>query len=488
MGEQSLGIVGGGISGLAVAYYAVKNGQDPKNITVYEASGRFGGQIMTEQTSGMNANMGAEFIDKEHTKLIELAKELNIPLIKATDQDRATFQTPDGKKISSDEFFKKYEPIAARIRADKQEVAANPKGELAKRLNNMSAEEYLKVLGDSVPVVEHRNFWQRFVALFSSDNNRVDPDIIAMVGSAFAAEFGQPASKASALQLVHEAGSEPGAIIESGCDFRVEGGTERLIQALQAKLTEQGVEFKPGSEITSIAKNDGGSLNLDFKDGNSVQQDRVIMALPAYELAQINGLENLGFSADDKQFWSNLQYTDSMKVTIRTKHDIPNENFFSNNRFEVWTSAPGTVTFLINNDGGSATERLQEVLEGYARAQGTTASRLFGDAQEYMQKGNISISKPGKRPCYTSPGIGQALRLENMDISLARLAANNVGIAGTFLPVITKGGGVALGFMNNGVESAEVAVKNVLCEKEATMQKMIEKQQQRGRDSGATIY
>lgn len=467
MSEKTLGIVGGGISGLTAAYYAMKNGQNPKNIVIYEADNRLGGQVMNGVVDGKIVNKGPEFIDSDQVKLLKLCEELGVPLKSASDQTTIVFQKVNGDIMQSKDFFAAYNPIFEQIRLDKLEIAAQPNGDLAKHLNSISMEQYLQELGDVVPAIANRSLLGKMWDTVTFNKNRVDPEIIKMAARTFSSEAGQPPDKVSALQFVHEASSKPDSFLNSDCAYRVEGGTEQLIHKLREKLEAAGVQFHTGNEATSVAKNQDGTINLALNtkspDGMSQQNathDTLIMALPAYDLAQIGGLDSLGFSP----LASKLQYTSSMKVTIKVNPDmvdkIPNENFFANDGFQSWVSAPGTMTFLINTDPNSKNPdaRVKSVLETYARAYNLKADDIFDSSH-----GNYTVTNPKKTPCYATPAIGQAIALENFQSDIKKLNDNGIFITGTFFPSRSETGeSLGIGFMENGADRSYQVAEEIM--------------------------
>ena len=68
-------IVGGGISGLFLAYKLVDTGL---NILVLESSNRFGGRIQTFKQDSIQFECGAARFHKSHAKLLSLIHELNL--------------------------------------------------------------------------------------------------------------------------------------------------------------------------------------------------------------------------------------------------------------------------------------------------------------------------------------------------------------------------------------------------------------------------
>lgn len=70
-------IIGGGITGLYLAYQLIKQGN---TVTIYEISNRLGGRILTERIEDYWFNMGAaRYLPSEHTLLVSLISELKLP-------------------------------------------------------------------------------------------------------------------------------------------------------------------------------------------------------------------------------------------------------------------------------------------------------------------------------------------------------------------------------------------------------------------------
>src|SRR5688572_27012153 len=93
-------IVGGGITGLATAYYLSRTGVD---YTLYEASSRLGGMLKTEVVSTPNGDFLAECGPDGYLSTkpwaSELAHELGIgdQLLGSTDERRKTYVLVGGK-------------------------------------------------------------------------------------------------------------------------------------------------------------------------------------------------------------------------------------------------------------------------------------------------------------------------------------------------------------------------------------------------------
>tara|TARA_Y100000389_G_C17445954_1_gene511611 strand:+ start:40 stop:1623 length:1584 start_codon:yes stop_codon:yes gene_type:complete len=68
-------IVGGGISGLFMAYKLSETGS---NILLLESSGRWGGRVYTKKEKGVQFELGAARISSKHTKILSLLNELGL--------------------------------------------------------------------------------------------------------------------------------------------------------------------------------------------------------------------------------------------------------------------------------------------------------------------------------------------------------------------------------------------------------------------------
>ncbi|WP_200889534.1 flavin monoamine oxidase family protein [Cohnella kolymensis] len=77
-GSGRIVIIGAGLAGLSCAYELKKAGY---NAEIYEASERVGGRCWTRRgdfENGQLAEHGGEFIDSNHTHMLQLAQEFNL--------------------------------------------------------------------------------------------------------------------------------------------------------------------------------------------------------------------------------------------------------------------------------------------------------------------------------------------------------------------------------------------------------------------------
>ena len=458
--QKNLAIIGGGISGLTAAYYAIQNGQPPSSITIYEAANRLGGKIQTGYlNNGTPVNMGAEFIDSDHTHILELCRELGVPLNQSTDQGTELFLRPNGKVMKGEDFHAAYQPLAERILADKQEIQNNPDSARAQHLYSLSLNDYITELRHSTPVIEQPNFAQRAKNFIMRRDNLVSAEVATMAMQAFASEAGQPPRHVSALQFLQEASSELGSFLDSDCAYRVEGGTEKIIDALSKHLQEQGVQIVQQAKLEAVDKTDDGT-SLAFGNGMG-KASQVIFALPTYAYKNIAGLETLGITPQVKQFVDETQYTNSVKFIVKMKDGVPppNANMFANHGFQAWSSGDSEMTFLANADKlkkMSPTQLIEQVTKSYANGIGTKPEALFD-----LAPGNVVFNNPGQNACYATPAPGKAMPMLHLEDALGKMADHGAAMVGTFLPVQTDSG-CGLGFMECGAASASRAIERLV--------------------------
>lgn len=433
-------VVGAGIAGLTAAKKLADKGYE---VDIFDSANRTGGKIRTvRMKDGQIADLAAEFIDTTQTNLIELCKQLNVPLIPTMEEGSLTcrFSIAGGQVLNTQQFASYYAPITAQINADKQAIRQDPAGMRAQALDGMSVKQYLEDLA-------------------SRTNPRVPEQIIHVVQQGYAAERSRPATGLSALQFVYDAGKEPEDFIDSDCMYRVQGGTGRLIEALTDDLQRKGVRFHLGNKVTEVAKKDGQfTLKTANVQISSAPYDQIIMAAPPHVVPTITGIENLGLGTGDIDLLQQAQFTHNTKITIKTNIPVKNDGFtISQLGYQAWHRAPGEVVFLIGDDlpiKYKPTELLHVVLEDYARTRGLTADQLFDKSQ-------ISFGGPNpQHPCYVAPAPGQVLKLQKLAEKFDQLASQGVGFVGTYIPQ-QEPGSRTCGYMADGVASAERAVERL---------------------------
>lgn len=455
-------VVGGGISGLISAWGLTQQGYA---VDVYEAADRLGGKIQTDTSGQLGkavVNLGAEFIDSEEKQphMVALCKELGIRLIKAKDQNNEEFLLTNGTRLTPEQFYAAYEPLAAKIRADKaalMQTTTTPDGQAqeawtqrAAHLNTLSLKDYLNELSSTLTP-------QELQAMNSVPGGA--QAMLETVAKIYVSECGQDIEKASALQFVNEAGAEPESFFSSDCAYRVEGGTEKIINALEEKLKAAGAHIHTKAPVEEVSKTETGvKLKLQNSPEKTLDYDNVVVALPLPALGKLQGLESFGLEEADRKLIQDGQYTHSSKFFVPMKEGVtaPEKCLYTGDGFEAWTSEPSMMTFLAGGEKLNemkGTKLINYTLEKYAAAHGMKAEDMFDMNPQHMVFGGPNLAKP----CYASPAPGQAMGLSGLWHRFSQMAEQGLGVVGTFLPVRGEEGGhpaFSIGFMESGAASA----------------------------------
>ena len=88
--ESDIIIIGAGLTGLTIAYYLR---QQNLKVHIVEARERIGGRIYTKYSKNLAPQeMGATWLGKKHSALVELLQELNIGIFKQELSDKAIYE------------------------------------------------------------------------------------------------------------------------------------------------------------------------------------------------------------------------------------------------------------------------------------------------------------------------------------------------------------------------------------------------------------
>jgi monoamine oxidase len=247
-------IVGGGLAGLTAAYYLKKAGL---TATVYEASERLGGRILSANLEGQVVNLGASFINSDHQDMLELVKEFNLDLIDRHNDIVATRYYLDKRFIEEGELVTQLTPFLKQIEEDRQLLEKDDQ-QYALLLDQLSVQEYLDKNQDKIPTNYLRNLLENLIR----------------------SEYGVEPENSSALQLIYLRPQIKDNRLEllgsSDERFMVAGGNSQLIKALARELAGQIQTRKP---LIGLEKRDIYYL-LTFADKSTQEADWVILALP----------------------------------------------------------------------------------------------------------------------------------------------------------------------------------------------------------------
>lgn len=261
-------IVGAGASGLSAAFHLKKEfGLDAQ---VYEASDRIGGRIYTKVQPGIKVELGASFVDQDHTLLISLAKELGLELAALKDTGRnGRIYLFDNKTLDMSELFETFLPTLKRIQEDINQIEKERSllayNELSKKeleLDQLSIKDYLEML-------------------------HAPSMFVRLVDATQFTEYGARIHKLNALSLLdlisidldNKQFTMDGQLGDEG--HKIDGGNSLIPEKLAQSLN---YPVYLGYQLTEIAHNEkSNTYSLDFYHNKSIEKieaDYVILALP----------------------------------------------------------------------------------------------------------------------------------------------------------------------------------------------------------------
>ena len=95
---KRIGIVGGGMAGVAAAYFLARSGAGAEvEATLFEASGRLGGIVETVREGGFVVECGPDGWVTEKPWALEVARELGLEVQYSLDEGRKTYIRLDGR-------------------------------------------------------------------------------------------------------------------------------------------------------------------------------------------------------------------------------------------------------------------------------------------------------------------------------------------------------------------------------------------------------
>ncbi len=452
-GRGKVLILGAGLSGLSAAYELKKN-KIP--FRVYEGSERFGGRVRTVRSVNVSqqvADLGGERIESDHDAILDLTKELSVPVIERNPAEGSLLyaqkQWWSGK--SANQAQQKMQKIFLQLANDaygnspqvlnQQNFKHFPK---ALYLDEMSAEELIKKV-----------------------SKQLEPWQILFLQKQCLVHWGVGAEKISALHLVHWLRDH--FRLGEQKYYKISGGagtlTEALYDRINGVLPSQGVQF--GYKLTEIElENDYYVLSFTSPKGHvEIQAQNVICTLPATMLRQVKGWQNIAMSDNRKQLISEQELGSHSKLVTSYNNRFWKDNLPFVAGANILTDLKTLAIMEAGDPVDLGTDTVHGLLEAYyAGDVGAEAGPhlLQNKMQDLAALGfknisfeNIDILQNWKKNpwslgsrSYLGPGQFQKIEMELPQSTTWFFAGDtdNPGLAGT---------------MNGAVRSAQRAVRYI---------------------------
>ena len=261
--RRNIAVVGGGISGLSAAYFALQNGH---NVSLYESSDQLGGLAASFDLNGHTIEKYYHFICGGDQKLIELANRLDIGnMVKFQVSKTALFFNGQYYPFTTPLDLMKFSPISlsSRLRFGFNILYSKYTKEWEK-LDTLSGYEWLcQRIGEEA----YNAIWHPLLKI----------------------KFGKYYDKISAAWVWHRihrvASSRKSAFSEEKMGY-FEGGSQTLISALENHIEQSGRSIYLNAKIQAITK-ENQTFKLMLDSGQQVSCDTVVLAVPLPVAAEI---------------------------------------------------------------------------------------------------------------------------------------------------------------------------------------------------------
>jgi oxygen-dependent protoporphyrinogen oxidase len=272
-------IIGGGISGLSLAYFLTE--RDPSlDVLVFESEKKAGGKIWTDRAKGFLCEGGVNGFLDNRPRTLDLAAKLALTPVRSNDNARKRYIYSEGKLHMLPEspasfFSSNLLSLYGRLRIV-WEIAVPKGGGNDETLANFARRR----LG--------REAFEKLIDPMASGIYAGDPEKMSLK-SCFPRIFDLESNYGSLIRalmkLKREArktgkkvGPGPGGVLTSFYD-----GMEVFIRALKTFL---GDRLKTESRVISIDKK-GDIYTVFFSDNSKIEAERVVLATPAHATAEI---------------------------------------------------------------------------------------------------------------------------------------------------------------------------------------------------------
>jgi len=307
----NLVIVGAGIAGLTTAYRLHQSGVASE---IYEASSRVGGRMWTKSqfnADGMYVDLGAELVDSDNLDLIDLCKELSVPLGTFADEEAgltSEIYYAGGRIRTEAEIIAAFQPLAALLAVDMAKIS--PDGVL-------TIPNYNNTISADAIALDHLSLHDYLY----SKQNQIDPMLLDIINNAYVGEYGRETEEQSALNLLVLASDDTsdGMNLFGSSDevMRILGGSGTLPQVLADSLKSE-VPIYTDSRLIGI-RDKGTYFTLVFSTPAGIIEKnatQVVITIPFSVLREVEGIFSLGLTPAKTQSIQQLGYGTNSKLMM----------------------------------------------------------------------------------------------------------------------------------------------------------------------------
>jgi oxygen-dependent protoporphyrinogen oxidase len=274
-------VVGGGVSGLAAARRLERAGT--VEVVLLEAERRYGGKVMTVRLAGQTIDVGAEAMVTRVPGLLELIDELGL-------SDRVVSPRLERAMIWTDRLRPLPSGLLNGLPSGPGELLKSgilsPTGFARAGLDFVLPAHGLErdeSIGGLVRARLGDQFLERLIDPLLGGIHAGDTDDLSVRSNApmLAMAMQRGGGLIRGLRKLGAGVPPPSGPIFASFD----GGLEVIVDALRGEL--DGVESRTAAPVVSVHREADRSLTATLEDGSQLTADRVILAVPAYNAAEI---------------------------------------------------------------------------------------------------------------------------------------------------------------------------------------------------------
>jgi monoamine oxidase len=283
-------VVGGGLAGLSAAYRLT---QKRLQVTLVEATERLGGRVKSYRfglESELVCELGGEWIGKNHKEMQQLCGEFDLPLVPHQYGNSFWNQGQPGKRFAPGVWC----------------MSAEAKGiwqEFAKKFGTRAFQKKQAREMDRV------DWWTYLEDLGFSREDLLRRDLMDST------DFGETIRMNSAFSAAAEYISTEGEEVDETdeMDFKIEGGNERLVEALGDAIGRENIRMD--WEAEKIRQDEEG-VTIYGKGQAPVHADACVFAAPAHCIRKIQWSPRSLELDKKKEASKKLQYARITKTAV----------------------------------------------------------------------------------------------------------------------------------------------------------------------------
>lgn len=293
---RRVAVIGGGVSGLAAAFRLLElrkaRGQ-PVDVTLFEAGSQTGGVIGTRRIDGYLVELGADMFITNPPYAVDLCRRLGLEneLIPTEDRFRRSLVLHQGKPVSVPESFQLLSPVEI------WPVLKSPLFTWPGKLR-MALEYFLpRSTSDADESLAHfvrrrfgREALERLVQPLVGGIYTADPERLSLHATMSRFRELERTHGSVIRGLRKKAASRDGEAAASGARYgmfaTLRNGVDSLLETLRDRVAE-GATVRVGTPVSRLTPNSAGGYSLTLPAGVQERFDAVVLALPAYRIADL---------------------------------------------------------------------------------------------------------------------------------------------------------------------------------------------------------